>query len=98
MMTVKQRIEAARKADWTHIRTKRTYADGIPPGSPAPHPFGAHNYQELPSEWEGLCLHCGNEVVEIRRGKHQCDYCENDKGMTRGLAALEPESTTQLDG
>jgi hypothetical protein len=48
-MTTKERIEAASKAGWTHIRTERSYADGIPPGSAAPHPFGAHNYQELPS-------------------------------------------------
>lgn len=26
------------------------------------------------------------------------DYSANAKGMTRGLAALEPESTNQLDG
>ena len=49
-MTTKERIEVASKAGWTHIRMERSYADGIPPGSPAPHPFGAHNYQELPTK------------------------------------------------
>ena len=49
-MTTKERIEAARKAGWTHIRTERTYADGIAPGSPKPTPFTAHCYQELPSQ------------------------------------------------
>jgi hypothetical protein len=88
MTPEQQRIEAARNAGWTHIRTERSYADGIPPGCPAPHPFGAHNYQELPAEWDGLCCHCGNEVVEIRPGKHQCDSCENAGGMARELATM----------
>jgi hypothetical protein len=77
MMTVKQRFEAALKAGWTHIRTERTYADGIAPGFPNPTPFTAQCYQELPTEWEGLCCHCGGEVIGIRPGKRQCDSCEN---------------------
>jgi FMN phosphatase YigB (HAD superfamily) len=64
MDTVNKRIEAALKAGWTNIRADRSYADGIPPGSPKPHPFGAHNYQELPAELDGFCHHCGNAAVE----------------------------------
>lgn len=51
-MTTKERIEAAQKAGWTHIRMERTYADGIAPGSPEPSPFTAHCYQELPTRLE----------------------------------------------
>jgi hypothetical protein len=87
-MTTKQRIEAARQAGWTHIRTERSYADGIPPGFPPPHPFGAHHYQELPVNFEGLCCTCGGEVVEIRPGKHQCDHCENVAALTPAAPEL----------
>jgi len=72
-MTTKDRIKAAEKAGWTHMRTERTYADGIPPGSPSPHPFGAHNYQELPMNFDTCCDACGNPGEEIRPGKHQCN-------------------------
>jgi hypothetical protein len=28
-------------------------------------------------ESEGTCCECGNPVVEVRPGKHQCDHCES---------------------